>query len=175
MKCLIDRITDCLVSLAFIILLIFMLSMYLSGNMNFEKGVYDKKEDRPTMGEIDNLLNELTSSISSQKDEFEVRKVNVVYKRYRYDNLSDQEKRYLSDMINNSSKWIWYNHRKDGVRDSFYYCYNQFELIFTKGVELSMDDEKTVDNAFSVSIGWQDTHSVCRRNFLALQDGMSPL
>lgn len=68
-------------------------------------------------------------------------------------------------MINNSSKWIWYNHGKDGVRDSFYYCYNQFELIFTKGVELSMDDEKTVDNAFSVSIVWQDTHSVCRRNF----------
>lgn len=63
MKCLTDRITDCLVFLAFIILLIFMLSMYLSGNMNFEKGVYDKKEDRPTMGEIDNLLNELTSSI----------------------------------------------------------------------------------------------------------------
>ncbi|MDH2274524.1 hypothetical protein [Moraxella porci] len=169
MKRLIDRMTDFLISLVFIILLIFILLMYPFGNATFEKGVHDKREDRPTMEEVDNLLNELTSGISSEKDEFEVRKINVVYKRYRYDNLSDQEKLYLSNRINNSSKWIRYDHGKDGIRDSFYYCYNQFELIFTKGVEPNVGDKESLDNAFSVSIGWQDTDSACRRRFLALR------
>ena len=166
MNKLLDKTTGFLTSIILIIFLTFLLLMYLSGNMSFKKGVYDKRADRPTMAEIDTLLNELTDSITSPKDEFVVSKIGVVYKRYRYDYLSDQEKLYLNGRINDSSKWIKYNDGKDGNRDSFYYCYNQFELIFTKGVEPSVNNKKSLDNAFSVSIGWQDTHSVCRRKFL---------
>lgn len=168
MKKSMDKIKDLLISVALIIFLIFMLLMYLSGNMSFEKGVHDNREDRPTMEEVDALLNELTDSISSEKDEFVVRKVNVVYKRYRYENPSEKEQLYLKNIIDSSSKWVEYDHEINRGEESFYYCYNQFELIFTRDLDINTNDRSHTDNSFAVSVGWgAANNNVCRGKFLA--------
>lgn len=165
MKKIMNKIKDLLTSLILIVFLIFMFLMYLSGNMTFEKGVCNKREDRPTMEEVDALLNELTDGILSEKDEFSVRKIGVVYKRYRYDNLSKKEQLYLESTIDSSSKWVKYDNKINRGRESFYYCYNQFELIFIKGVAVDVNDRNFIDNSFAVSVGWQDDNNMCYKKF----------
>lgn len=165
MKKIMNKIKDLLTSLILIVFLIFMFLMYLSGNITFEKGVYNKREDRPTMEEVDALLNELTDGILSEKDEFSVRKIGVVYKRYRYDNLSKKEQLYLESTIDSSSKWVKYDNKINRGRESFYYCYNQFELIFIKGVAVDVNDRNFIDNSFAVSVGWQDDNNMCYKKF----------
>lgn len=166
----VDKIADFLVSVVLIVFLVFLLLMYLSGNMTFEQGVYDKREDRPKMEEVDALLTELTNGISSEKDEFIVKNTGVVYKRYRYENLSDKEKLYLKNRMDSLSKWKQYDYKINRYGESFYYCYKQFELIFTKGIDANNNDKYIVDDSWAASVGWRDDNSVCRDNFLKSQE-----
>lgn len=151
-----------------------MLLMYLSGNMTFEQGIYDKRDDKPKMEEIDALLTELTDGISSEKDEFTINKIKVVYKRYRYKNPSNKDKLYLQNRIAGLSKRNQYDYKINRNEESFYYCYNQFRLIFTKGIDANNNDNYIVDDSWSASVGWSAYDSVCRDNFLKSQEAREP-
>lgn len=123
-----NKIIDFLIALVIMIFLTFIALMHLSGGKSFEKPIYDKQEDKPTMEEVEALLNEVTDVINLPKVESSIKKPGSVAKAYKYIDIDKVSKEEFYKALNLEGKWQRHSGKKILNGFSEIYCYNQFEL-----------------------------------------------
>lgn len=152
-----EKLKDIITSIILIFILIFFLLMHTSGNITFRVASYDKKEDKPSINEIEDLT---LTIISNLPQSYKVRKYDkneVVSMHISYKDMRIEQKLEILKNIENQQKWQWIENNKNGS----VYCHNQFTLTIS---EEDGYKDNYIDFLF-ISIGWYQYDDICRKNY----------
>lgn len=155
----------------FVLLALFVWRLHAVGLISFDYHYaknYDKKEDKPDMVQLSNLLNELTHGLPKNYKTFETTKPKSIARSYSFINLTDGQKSQLMQNLKAQSKWIFREHKKNRDGYSDYYCFDQFELIIgAETLDYKLINKPSGEYTY-VHVRWWDTGE-CRSKFLQRQ------
>lgn len=153
-----EKIKDVITSIILIFISIFFLLMYMSGNMTFRIEDYDKKEDRPSINELEILISPILKNLPKPYTLSNYSKKEVVSINISYEKLEIKQKSKILKIIENQKKWQWLKNNKNGS----FYCYNQFALNVYENDRYRNDD---YINFLSISVSWSQYDDICRSSY----------
>lgn len=152
----------------FVLLALFVWRLHTVGLISFDYHYaknYDKKEDRPSMEELERLMSELTVNLLEVTRVSRVKKSGVVGSTYVYFNLTDHQKLQLTENLQAHPKWHFQERKEIRGGHSDHYCFNQFELV----IEVDRFDFTSIGKGAgedtALNVDWWDAGE-CRSKFL---------